>query len=154
MIFIKINNENISVYCKPDFVDNVDLNQLKINSSQMIISKNILDDKIDLNILPNKINQIKDKLKTINLGYTCNGTNTLLEENQKLINIRNIHPALVDYYSTNNGSLYRCHMSSFEKQYTINEYEYDQKILLILKENGYQELLDIDLINDIKLLIE
>lgn len=147
MMFIKINNENISVYCKPDFVDNVDLNQLNI-------SKNILNDKIDINILPNKINQIKDKLETINLGYTCNGTNTLLEENQKLINLRNIHPSLIDYYLTTNGSIYRCHMSSFEKQYTIREYEYYQKILSILKENGYQELLNDDLINDIIVLID
>ena len=93
-------------------------------------------------------------IETINLGYTCNGTNTLLEANQKLINFRNIHPSLIDYYLTTNGSIYRCHMSLFEKQYTIREYEYDQKILSILKENGYQELLDDKLINDLILLIE
>ena len=58
MMFIKINNENISVYCKPDFVDNVDLNQLKINNKKIGRNrKNILNDKIDVNILPNRNNK-------------------------------------------------------------------------------------------------
>ena len=88
--------------------------------------------KVDYNLL--------DANKTsIRLGITDNGfdTNSINEDEKRMMELRDVHPALYEFYLTKNGIQYRMYCSSREKLNMIEEYEENQRFLDLLKNIGF-----------------
>ena len=91
--------------------------------------------EVDYNLL--------DSNKTsIRLGITDNGfdTNSINETEKELMELRDVHPALYEFYLTKNGIQYRMYCSSMEKRSMIEEYEETQRFLGLLKDSGFSYL--------------
>ena len=139
--FLGYEPENIEIYQRHYLGD------VKIDD---ISEETILSSVNTYSISENQLDRIKDNIKDIKLGLTFNNTDTnnLSDETLDMLNRREIHIALVDYYTSHQGFQYRCHMSQWEKQNMINLFEAEQKELSILIHNGFYEC-DDDLIDEI-----
>jgi hypothetical protein len=94
-----------------------------------------------------KISEVDYNLLTIvkssiRLGITDNGfdTNSINEDEKEIMELRDVHPALYEFYLTKNGVKYRMYCSSLEKYTMINEYEEIQNLLELLNNSGFSNL--------------
>jgi hypothetical protein len=139
--FLGYELENIKIY-RRHYLGEVEIDDISEDS--------ILSSVNSFTISKNKLDKIKDNIKDIKLGLTFNNTDTnnLSNETLDMLNMRGVHIALVDYYTSQPGVQYRCHMSDWEKQNMINLFESEQKELSILMHNDFYEC-DDDLIDEI-----
>lgn len=105
-----------------------------------------LDDRLGIEITGSHLELVLTTIekfgKEIRTGFTKNGLDTtkLTEDQAERAEMMDIHPALYDLYFKPGGVSYRCHMSSREKRYMIQDYQNEQNILETLKSNSYKEL--------------
>ena len=87
----------------------------------------------------------------IKLGITSSGfdTNLVSKSFKQQMELRsNGHPALWELYHSENGMIYRLHMSSIEMRSMIHEYEEDQTLRKWLIENDFYEINQTDSLLD------
>lgn len=98
-------------------------------------------------LTPEQYKKVCEMLGEIELGITCNGTDTkLLEKDQGFMiqtSMRSYptnHPACWGLLVSEGGRAYRAHCGRFELECMIKDYEQDQKMRKELIQKGFQEM--------------
>lgn len=115
------------------------LNPVYHGDEDIVTESNIKDKTKVISLSEVDYNLLDENKKSIILGITDNGfdTNSINETEKELMELRDVHPALYEFYLTKNGTQYRMYCSSMEKRAMIQDYEENQRFLELLKSSGF-----------------